>query len=62
MARDIMSLFMRFNQFGVSVLVATHAVGLISKLPYRVIHLEHGGIDDRQARNAVPGTKAGIDG
>jgi cell division transport system ATP-binding protein len=44
MAREVMQLFMRFNQVGVSVLVATHAIGLIQQLPYRRIHLEHGSI------------------
>jgi cell division transport system ATP-binding protein len=42
LAREVMQLFMRFNEVGVSVLVATHAVGLIRQLPYRSIHLEHG--------------------
>ncbi len=45
MAREVMQLFMRFNQVGVSVLVATHAIGLIQQLPYRNIHLEHGSVD-----------------
>ena len=50
MARDIMSLFMRFNQFGVSVLVATHAIGLVHKLPYRIIRLDHGELSaEREA-------------
>ena len=33
MAREVMQLFMRFNQVGGSVLVATHAIGLIQQLP-----------------------------
>jgi len=45
MAREVMQLFMRFNEVGVSVLVATHALGLIQRLPYRIAHLEHGCID-----------------
>jgi cell division transport system ATP-binding protein len=44
MAREVMQWFMRFNQVGVSVLVATHAIGLIQQLPFRRIHLEHGNI------------------
>jgi cell division transport system ATP-binding protein len=44
MAREVLQLFMRFNQVGVSVLVATHAIGLIQQLPYRRIHLDHGAI------------------
>jgi cell division transport system ATP-binding protein len=49
MAREVMQLFQRFNEVGVSVLVATHAVGLIKKLPYRVIHLERGQLTTRQS-------------
>lgn len=44
LAREVMNLFARFNQIGVSVLVATHALALIARLPYRVARLEHGGV------------------
>ena len=49
MAREVMDLFRRFNEVGVSVLVATHALALIKKLPYRVIHLEKGQLTTRQS-------------
>jgi len=49
MAREVMELFRRFNEVGVSVLVATHALGLIKKLPYRVIHLDKGQLTTRQS-------------
>jgi len=49
MAREIMQLFQRFNEVGVSVLVATHALGLIKKMPLRVIHLERGQLTTRQS-------------
>lgn len=49
MAREVMQLFQRFNEVGVSVLVATHALGLIKKLPFRVIHLERGQLTTRQS-------------
>ncbi len=49
MAMEVMELFRRFNEVGVSVLVATHAVGLIQKLPYRVIHLDKGVLSTRQS-------------
>jgi cell division transport system ATP-binding protein len=52
MAGEVMQLFMRFNEVGVSVLVATHALGLISRLPYRILRLEGG--DLRELRPAVP--------
>jgi cell division transport system ATP-binding protein len=48
MAREVMQLFMRFNEVGVSVLVATHARALIERLPYRIVHLEHGRLDDQR--------------
>ncbi len=53
MAREVMQLFMRFNQIGVSVLVATHALGLIRHLPYRIAHLENGRIDIQSADDAA---------
>jgi cell division transport system ATP-binding protein len=49
MAREVMQLFMRFNEVGVSVLVATHALGLIENLPYRMLHLERGILRERRA-------------
>jgi cell division transport system ATP-binding protein len=50
MAREVMQLFMRFNEVGVSVLVATHALGLIRQLPYRIVQLEHGQLREASAR------------
>lgn len=44
MAWDVMKLFERFNQVGVSVLVATHAIDLVDRLGKRVVHLESGQI------------------
>ncbi len=46
MAREVMQLFERFNQVGVSVLVASHAIDLIKQMPYRLIHLHRGRIRD----------------
>lgn len=44
-AREVMNLFRRYNEAGVSVLVATHAVDLIRQLGnYRCIHLDKGQI------------------
>ena len=42
LSREIMSLFQLFNQVGVSVLIASHDLGLIASLPYRVLTLERG--------------------
>ncbi|MCI0750081.1 MAG: cell division ATP-binding protein FtsE [Nevskiales bacterium] len=44
MARDVMQVFERFHQAGVSVLVATHAIDLIRRMPHRILHLDHGRI------------------
>ncbi len=48
LAMDVMTLFMRFNEVGVSVLVATHAIGLVSRLPHRVIHIDKGSLEERR--------------
>lgn len=53
LAAEIMSLFMRFNEVGVSVLVATHALTLVNRLPYRVLRLEHGALDELPPAQAV---------
>ncbi|TXH06028.1 MAG: cell division ATP-binding protein FtsE [Nevskiaceae bacterium] len=47
MAQEVMRIFARFNEVGVSVLVATHAIDLIKAMPYRIVHLEHGRISMR---------------
>jgi cell division transport system ATP-binding protein len=47
MAREVMRIFGRFNEVGVSVLVATHAIDLIKAMPHRIVHLEHGRISMR---------------
>jgi len=42
LSREIMNLFTRFNQVGVTILIATHDIALINEMNKRVIHLEHG--------------------
>ncbi len=42
LSRDIMALFERFNQVGVTLLVATHDLELISRLDKRTLTLEKG--------------------
>ncbi|EAT13003.1 cell division ATP-binding protein FtsE [Bermanella marisrubri] len=44
LSKEIMSLFEQFNDVGVSVLIASHDLNLIGRLPYRVIGLENGKI------------------
>jgi cell division transport system ATP-binding protein len=41
---DIMKLFERFNQVGVTVLIASHDLGLIRSLDHRTIELDHGEV------------------
>ena len=42
LSREIMNLFEQFNQVGVTVLIATHDIDLISSMRYRRMVLEHG--------------------
>ncbi|HET8551518.1 MAG TPA: cell division ATP-binding protein FtsE [Gammaproteobacteria bacterium] len=42
LSRDIMDLFLRFNQVGVTVLIASHDHALIAGFGKRVLSLEHG--------------------
>ena len=41
---EIMQLFAEFNQVGVTVLVASHALDLISRMPYPILRLKQGHI------------------
>lgn len=44
LSKDIMKLFERFNQVGVTVFIATHDHELINTLPYEKIALRHGNL------------------
>ena len=50
MSKEVLKLFERFNQVGVSVLIATHALHLIVHMPHRIIHLDNGKIAARRPR------------
>lgn len=51
LSQEIMKLFADFNQVGVTVLIASHDLELISQMPYRVIELSQGQIvDNRNGR------------
>ncbi len=51
LSAEIMGLFQDFSDVGVTVLVATHDIALISELPYRTLVLKDGKlIEDRAAR------------
>ena len=42
LSREIMQTFRRFHQVGVTLLIATHDVALITAMPYRTLTLEQG--------------------
>ncbi len=42
LSAEIMAIFEEFSRVGVSVMVATHDISLISKLPYRILTLKEG--------------------
>lgn len=44
LSAEIMRLFEQFNQVGVTVLIATHDLGLIARMPYRLLTLRHGQV------------------
>ena len=48
-AREVMNLFARYNEAGVSVVVATHAIDLIQQMSeHRIINLDRGQITNKQ--------------
>ncbi len=48
LSAEIMRLFMRFSEVGVTVVVASHDLSLIGGLGQRIIKLEHGRLADEQ--------------
>jgi cell division transport system ATP-binding protein len=46
LSREIMELFLQFNQVGVTLLVATHDVDLVKRLGKRIIRLRQGRVSD----------------
>lgn len=52
LAKEIMKLFVEFNQVGVTVLIASHALSLIKSMGYRTLILQQGSlIGDTYPRN-----------
>jgi cell division transport system ATP-binding protein len=62
LSRDVMQLFEQFNQVGVTVLIASHDIGLIARMPHRMLMLRDGelvrgvGADDE----AISGESAHV--
>lgn len=61
LSAEIMHLFRRFNEVGVTVLIATHDIELITRLGYRILQLRQGMLvgDSRPAMSADEGAGDG---
>jgi cell division transport system ATP-binding protein len=44
MANEVMKLLLRFNEVGVSVLIATHAIAMIRRLSFPILRLDDGRV------------------
>lgn len=53
LSAEIMALFRRFQDVGVTVLIATHDVELINQMNCRIIRLHQGMVDDGGAHDSV---------
>ena len=47
LSEEIMNLFLRFQQVGVTVLIATHDIALIERMGHRRLILDHGSLHER---------------
>ncbi len=59
LSREIMDLFMAFNQVGVTVLIATHDIPLITQLNKPILQLSHGQLEYKNTGHTEQ-TPAGI--
>ena len=46
LSADIMRLFMRLNEAGTSIMIATHAIDLVERMGHRRIRLDHGHLEN----------------
>ncbi len=46
LSREIMELFHQFNQVGVTVMIATHDLGLVARMKRRELKLDHGHLEE----------------
>jgi cell division transport system ATP-binding protein len=53
LSAEIMALFRRFQDVGVTVLIATHDIELINQMNCRIIRLHQGMVDDGAAHDSV---------
>jgi cell division transport system ATP-binding protein len=47
LSKEIMNLFHQFNQVGVTIMIATHDLELVSRMKRRELILDHGLLEDR---------------
>lgn len=62
LSRDVMLLFEQFNQVGVTVLIASHDLGLIARMPHRLLTLRDGSLMRGVERGADRGADSGEQG
>lgn len=55
LSADIMNLFLRFQQVGVTVLIATHDIDLVERMGHRRLILDQGKLSDHQPTGALHG-------
>ncbi|WLD58269.1 cell division ATP-binding protein FtsE [Salinispirillum sp. LH 10-3-1] len=53
LSRDVMNLFAEFNRVGTTVVIASHDLGLIARMPYRVITLRDGQLVKSSALEGI---------
>ncbi len=56
LSRDVMQLFEQFNQVGVTVLIASHDVSLIARMPHRMMMLRDGELVQGLSPRSVGGS------
>ena len=57
LSREIMSIFEQFSQVGVSVLIASHDIALITHLPFRILTLKNSRLSNDTATTSVENKK-----
>ena len=51
---EIMRLFSTFNQVGMSIIIATHDLALVTAMPYRILTLRQGQLSDENTHERTP--------
>ncbi|MCH8551764.1 MAG: cell division ATP-binding protein FtsE [Natronospirillum sp.] len=53
LSREVMNLFAEFNRVGTTVMIASHDLGLIARMPYRVLTLREGNLVKSSALEGI---------